>query len=147
LIAKETWVSDLLQDRQVRRRLAVLHHVEEVTGNVAMSCRYFGISRQLYYTWLRRYRAEGLEGLRERSRRPHVSPNATHTEIVGKILYLRQHYHFGPAKIAMYLKRYHDVIISTSRYRRLAIEFAVGGDFKLANRDTALGCHSKNVVE
>jgi hypothetical protein len=43
-----------------------------------------------------------------------VSPNATHTEIVGKILYLRQHYHFGPAKIAMYLKRYHDVIISSS---------------------------------
>jgi transposase len=119
LIAKETWVSDLLQDRQVRRRLAVLHHVEEVTGNVAMSCRYFGISRQLYYTWLRRYRAEGLEGLRERSRRPHVSPNATHTEIVGKILYLRQHYHFGPAKIAMYLKRYHDVIISNSGVWRI----------------------------
>jgi transposase-like protein len=61
-------VSDPLVDRQVRRRLAVLHHVEEVTGNVAMSCRYFGISRQLYYTWLRRYQADGLEGLRERSR-------------------------------------------------------------------------------
>jgi transposase-like protein len=62
LIAKEICVSDPLQDRQVRRRLAVLHHVEEVTGNVAMSCRYFGISRQLYYTWLRRYRAEDWRG-------------------------------------------------------------------------------------
>lgn len=40
-------------DRQARRRLAVLRHVEEVTGNVAMTCRYFGISRQAYYTWLR----------------------------------------------------------------------------------------------
>jgi hypothetical protein len=39
--------------------LAVLRHAEEVTGNVAMTCRYFGISRQLYYTWLRRYRDEG----------------------------------------------------------------------------------------
>ena len=65
-------MSDPLLDRQVRRRLAVLRHVEEVTGNVAMTCRYFGISRQLYYTWLRRYRADGLEGLRDRSCRPKV---------------------------------------------------------------------------
>ena len=40
-------MSDPLLDRQVRRRLAVLRHVEEVTGNVAMTCRYFGISRRL----------------------------------------------------------------------------------------------------
>jgi len=32
--------------------------------------------------------------------------------VVGKILYLRQNYHFGPGKIAMYLKRYHDVEVS-----------------------------------
>jgi transposase InsO family protein len=112
-------MSDLETDRGVRRRLAVLRHVEEVTGNVAMSCRYFGISRQLYYTWLRRYRTDGLEGLRDRSRRPHVSPNATHVEVVGKILYLRQHYHFGPGKIAMYLNRYHDVTISPSGVWRI----------------------------
>ena len=31
--------------REVRHRLAVLRHAEEVTGNVAMTCRYFGISR------------------------------------------------------------------------------------------------------
>jgi transposase InsO family protein len=103
----------------VRRRLAVLRHVEEVTGNVAMTCRYFGISRQLYYTWLRRYQSDGPEGLRDRSRRPHVSPNATHVEVVGKILYLRQNYHFGPGKIAMYLKRYHDVQISNSGVWRI----------------------------
>jgi len=28
-------------------------------------------------------------------------------EVVEKILWLRQHYHFGPAKISMYLTRYH----------------------------------------
>ncbi|HEY3209003.1 MAG TPA: hypothetical protein VGL18_04325 [Actinomycetota bacterium] len=37
--------------------------------------------------------------MRDRSRRPHVSPNATKAEVVGKIVYLRQHYHFGPHKI------------------------------------------------
>ena len=112
-------MSDPLLDREVRRRLAVLRHVEEETGNVAMTCRYFGISRQLYYRWLRRYEVEGLEGLRARSRRPHYSPNATSTEVVGKIIHLRQNYHFGPGKIQMYLKRYHDVEISKSGVWRI----------------------------
>jgi hypothetical protein len=34
--------------------------------------------------------------------------------VVGKLIYLRQHDHFGPAKIAMYRKRYHDISISHS---------------------------------
>ncbi|MBA0126745.1 helix-turn-helix domain-containing protein [Haloechinothrix sp. YIM 98757] len=42
-------------DRQVRRRLAVLRHVEKVSANVALTCRYFGISRPTYYQWCRRY--------------------------------------------------------------------------------------------
>jgi transposase InsO family protein len=98
--------------RMAKRRLAILRHAEEITGNVALTCRYYGISRQCFYTWKRRYDAHGLDGLRDRSHRPHVSPNATRTEVVAKIIYLRQHYHFGPAKIAMYLKRYHDIQIS-----------------------------------
>jgi transposase len=90
--------------REVRRRLAIIQHAEEVTGNVAMTCRYYGISRQVYYRWLQRYREHGVDGLRDLSRRPHHSPNATHVDVVGKILYLRQNYYFGPGKIAMYLK-------------------------------------------
>jgi transposase-like protein len=39
--------------------------------------------------------------------------------VVGKILYLRQNYHFGPGKIAMYLARYHDVSISSSGVWRI----------------------------
>uniref|UniRef100_UPI00131F1C24 leucine zipper domain-containing protein n=1 Tax=Streptomyces lunaelactis TaxID=1535768 RepID=UPI00131F1C24 len=48
-------------------------------------------------TWYRRYQAEGIEGLRTRSKAPKHSPNATHVEVVGKITYLRQNYHFGLA--------------------------------------------------
>lgn len=43
-----------------------------------------------------------------------MSPNATKGEVVGKIIYLHQSYHFGPHKIAIYLKRYHDIQISPS---------------------------------
>jgi hypothetical protein len=56
----------------------------------------------VFYKWRRRFDELGLEGLRDWSSRPRVCPNATRTEVVGKIIYLRQTYHFGPAKIAMY---------------------------------------------
>ena len=105
--------------RMAKRRLAILRHAEEITGNVSLTCRYYGISRQCFYAWRRRYDAHGLDGLRDRSHRPQVSPNATRTEVVGKIIYLRQHYHFGPAKIAMYLKRYHQIQISPSGVWRI----------------------------
>ncbi len=107
------------QQRVIKRRLAILQHADEVTGNVAATCLYFGISRQCFYTWLKRYEEEGEEGLRERSRRPLTSPRATHAEVVGKIIYLRSHYHQGPQKISMYLKRYHDVDISASGVWRI----------------------------
>ena len=86
---------------------------------MAATCRYYGISRQCYYGWLRRYEADGLEGLKDRSQRPHHSPRATEAEVVEKIVWLGKHYHFGPAKIAMYLARYHDVTISVSGVWRI----------------------------
>jgi transposase-like protein len=46
--------------RMAKRRLAILRHAEEITGNVALTCRYYGISRQCFYTWKRRYDAHGL---------------------------------------------------------------------------------------
>ena len=50
-------------ERRAQHKLAVLRHVEEVSFNVAATCRYYGISRQCYYGWLRRYQADGLDGL------------------------------------------------------------------------------------
>jgi transposase-like protein len=63
---------DLLRNQ--RKRLAVLRHYEEVTHNVSKTCRYYGISRMAFYRWQHRYHEFGLEGLKDRSRRPHHSP-------------------------------------------------------------------------
>jgi len=101
------------------RRLAIIRHAQEVSGSVAKTCRYYGISRQSYYKWLRRYEEHGPEGLKDRSRAALSCPHATRTEVVGKVIYLRRNYHFGPQKIAMYLKRYHDVTISVSGVWRI----------------------------
>jgi transposase-like protein len=54
--------------RAAARRLAIIRQAEEVSGNVALTCRYYGISRTLY-TWRRRYEEFGIEGQRPRSRR------------------------------------------------------------------------------
>ena len=112
-------MNEQTQQRTVKHRLAVLRHAAEVTGNVAATCRYYGISRPTFYKWLRRYEELGEDGLRDRSRRPLSCPHETHAEVVGKIMYLRQHYHFGPAKISMYLKRYHGITIGQSGVWRI----------------------------
>ena len=44
---------------------------------------------------------------------------ATAREVVSKILYLRQHYHFGPARIAAYLHRFHHIEIAGSSVHRI----------------------------
>lgn len=106
-------------ERRAKHKLAVLRHVEEVSGNVSATCRYYGISRQCYYTWRRRFDEEGLDGLKDRSSVPHHQPTKTDPEVVEKILWLRQRYHFGPPKISMYLHRYHDIEISPSSIWRI----------------------------
>ncbi|MEV6894770.1 helix-turn-helix domain-containing protein [Kribbella sp. NPDC051137] len=105
--------------RRAKHKLAVLLHVDEVSGNVPATCRYFGITRTCFYKWRKRYEAESFEGLNDPSSVPHRSPNATGAKVIAKILWLRPQFHVEPQKIAMYLKRYHEITISPSRVWRI----------------------------
>ena len=100
-------------------RLKVLQRATEYPRNVARTCRHFGISRRAFYKWKRRYAEHGEAGLCDRPRRPHRFPRATPKEVVSKILYLRQNYHFGPGKIADYLKRFHQLSVAPSSVHRI----------------------------
>jgi hypothetical protein len=100
-------------ERRAQRRLAVLRHVEEVSFNVAATCRYTG-SAGCATTAGSAVRPTAWMGSRIVPAWPHTSLRVTQAEVIEKILWLRKHYHFGPAKIAIYLARYHDVTISTS---------------------------------
>lgn len=40
-------------------------------------------------------------------------------EVVSKILNLRQHYHFGPGRIAAYVRRFHGIAIAGSSVHRI----------------------------
>jgi transposase len=101
-------------ERMVKLRLSWFRHVKEITGNVAKTCRHYGISQTMYYRWYDRYLEQGLEDLKDCSKKPKSNPRATKREVVEKILYLKQHYHFGPTKIHMYLDRYIDTMIFKS---------------------------------
>jgi transposase len=81
-------------------------------GGVTRACRHFGISRKTFYKWKKRSDEHGDAGLCDQPRTPRRSPKATPPEVVSKILYLRQNYHFGPHKIADYLQRFHRVSIA-----------------------------------
>jgi len=107
------------QTRLAAWRLKIVQRAAEDSRNVARTCRHFGISRQAFYKWKRRFAEHGEAGLVDRSRRPTRCPRATPKEVVSKILYLRQHYHFGPGKIADYLKRFHQLAIAPSSVHRI----------------------------
>ena len=100
-------------------RLKVVQQATTGSRNVARTCRHFGISRRAFYKWKRRFDEHGEAGLVDRPRAPHRSPKATPKEVDSKILYLRQHYHFGPGKIADYLKRFHKLSVAVSSVHRI----------------------------
>jgi transposase InsO family protein len=106
------------QARLMAWRGKVLHQAAQ-EQNVARVCRRFGISRKSFYKWKRRHAEQGDAGLTDRPRTPQRSPGATPREVVSKILYLRQQYHFGPARIATYLNRFHAIRIAGSSVHRL----------------------------
>jgi transposase InsO family protein len=66
----------------------------------------FGVHRDTVYVWLARYETDGLDGLAERSHRPHRSPAQMAATIEARVLELRRlHPHWGPMSIRHRLGR------------------------------------------
>ena len=68
-----------------QRRVRVLEHAGE-TGNVAETCRVFGISRKTFYEWRKLSDTYGLEALMLKARRRPQLANATPTHVVHELL-------------------------------------------------------------
>ena len=76
--------------------------------NFSALCRHHGISRKTGYKWVARYNEQGLEGLQDRSRRPHENPNAIPFALKQCIVGLRkQHPNWGPRKLLGLLASQH----------------------------------------
>nr|WP_205669166.1 helix-turn-helix domain-containing protein [Amycolatopsis suaedae] len=75
----------------------------------------FGTSRQSLDTWRRRFKADGMAGLADRSRRPHTSPTKVSAEVEALICRLRrEHPRWGARRISHELAS-HDLAVAPSR--------------------------------
>ena len=87
-------------------RLDVLTEPLRSGESVADVCRRYGISRDTYYRYRRRYLAEGLDGLEDRSRRPRSSPAQVPVEVEIRICEMRRdHPRWGARRIRAELGR------------------------------------------
>jgi putative transposase len=90
------WSETCAMDERMRFVIAA-NEDEAVMSEI---CAEFGISRQTGYKWLERYRSEGAEGLKERSRAPIRHGRARDEELVEAALALRErHPTWGPKKL------------------------------------------------
>jgi putative transposase len=82
-------------------------------GDLPMTklCGQFGISRDVGYKWVRRYRELGIDGLKDRSRAPNTHPNATAPGVVDLVVATRRdHPTWGPRKLRAWLKERHPAL-------------------------------------
>lgn len=88
--ARLTFHARCLLVRRVRIELRPVAHV----------AKELGVSRQCAHRWVRRFDAEGWEGLRDRSSRPRSTPSKTTTQVELLVLQARRQLRTGPAGIA-----------------------------------------------
>jgi putative transposase len=105
--------------REARVRLAWMDFYRQ-SRNVARTCRHFGVSRQTFYRWQRRYDPLDLTTLEGRSHRPHHRRQPTWSfHLAEKVLTLRLQFpRWGKDKLAVLLRK-QKIAISTSMLGRI----------------------------
>ena len=93
--------------RMARQRLKWMDYYEAHGKNAALTCRYFGISRQTFYRWKRRYNPRDPTTLEERSHRPQRVRQPTWSpELAQAVLELREERpRWGEDKLAVLLQK------------------------------------------
>jgi putative transposase len=89
------WRETCSMEERMRFVLAAM----EERAVMSQVCAAFGISREIGYKWLERYRLEGLDGLKDRSRAPHHHGRSREAELVDDVLALHERYGWGPKKL------------------------------------------------
>ena len=69
----------------MEERFKFMQEYEQGEESLAELCRRYEVSRKTGYKWVERYRAEGLEGLRDRSRAADSHPNEVLPEVAAAI--------------------------------------------------------------
>jgi putative transposase len=93
--------------REAQKRLRWFDHYQAHGRKAALTCRYFGISRQTFYRWKQRYDPQQLTTLEDRSHRPLRRRRPTWTAAQAEqVRQLRERYpRWGKDKLAVLLRR------------------------------------------
>lgn len=98
-----------------------------------------GISRPTAYKWWRRWQAEGIDGLVDRSSRPKSCPHQTSSVLEGEIAELRRELKLGPARIGSRLgvaaSTVHKVLVRLGLNRLSWIDRPTGQVIRRYERD------------
>ena len=98
----------------IENRYRMIIESERSGRTISDVCIAFGVSRQTWYKWKRRYNVYGLDGLKNQSKRPHNIENVKITKELEKIiLELRLNNRFGPMRIRFRLKRKYGISLGT----------------------------------
>jgi len=106
---KALWLSGRSAElsANARKRLKWMDYYAGHGRNAALTCRYFGISRQTFYRWRKRYNPKRLQSLEERSRRPRRVRQPTWSlERAQAVCELREQYpRWGKDKLAPLIRK------------------------------------------
>ena len=119
-----------------RQRVKWMDYYRAHGNNAALSCRYFGISRQTFYRWKRRYNPRDLTSLEERSHKPRRLRQPTWSpELALAVLHLREQYpRWGKDKLVVLLRE-RGWQVSTSMVGRILRYLKTRGVLKEAPRN------------
>ena len=127
-------------DGRLRARgMTLLRVLESINGgkSVERATRQFGVKRQYFYFWLRRLIAAdfAIEGLNEKSKRPHRSPNITSEEIIRRAEEIRSIAGSGGHTVARILRREHRIKIAGSTVCAIFKRRGVSKVYRYEKRD------------
>jgi len=113
---------------EAKKRLKWFDHYRTHGENASLTCRYFGISRQTFYRWKRRYRPHHLASLEAHPSRPKRTRPRTWTSAqVEAVLALRIRYpRWGKDKLAVLLAR-EGLVLSVSKVGRILVSLRARG--------------------
>jgi transposase len=101
----------------IENRYKMIIESERSGRTISDICNVFGVSRQTWYKWKRRYNVYGIDGLKNQSKRPHNIKNVKVTKELEKIiLELRLNNRFGPMRIRFRLKRKYGISLGTKEF-------------------------------
>jgi len=131
-----------LEQKVAKHRLSALE-LAEALGNVSEACRRRGVSRTQFYEYKKRFKLQGIEGLKDLPPIHHSHPNTTPPEVVEKILALSLlHPMWGCHRLSAQLKL-DSIVVSGITIQKILDRHDLGSRYQRLLRLESEACQQK----